>query len=313
VVAEADTQRAELAALLRRLEASPFYRQRLSKRLPSGAGSDPDAVFAQLPLTRREELLRDQLDHLPHGTRRLAGAPPPVRAGMSGSGTDLLVLTWSAADLAQERAAGARVLGALGVRAGMRVANILPGALATPGSLLLGDVIEDLGALDIPLGVVDSDAAARAAWELVDRVEPHIIVFDEQSAPRFFTAAPGAARRWWQGVIGLHQGVSAIQRFPIPPVAGFAGWQRTWLGIPEARSFVAHSCAASRLHVDAGVWGEIIDAPTGVLLPAGADGELVLTPLGGETPLLRYVSGVRARRIAAPCSCGARGFVVELQ
>jgi phenylacetate-coenzyme A ligase PaaK-like adenylate-forming protein len=313
VVAEIDTQRAALTALLRRIQESPFYRERPSAHTPIDASNDAGTELAQLPLTQREELLRDQLAHLPHGTRRFDGAPPPVRAGMTGSGADLLVLAWSAADLAEERAAGTRVLGALGVRAGMRVANLLPGALATPGSLLLGDVIEDIGALDIPLGVIETDAAARAAWELVDRVEPDIIVFDQQSALRFLTAAPNATRRWWQGLIWLQQGATAVHPPPMPPAAGFTGWHRTWLAIPEARSFVGHSCAASRVHLDAGVWGEIVDAPTGAPLPAGHDGVLALTLLGGDTPLLRYASGVRARRIAPPCSCGTGGFVVELR
>src|SRR5690242_1472743 len=113
------------------------------------------------PLVRREDLVRDQRAD-PRSIRGTA----PVRLGITGSGEDLLVLGWSAADLARERAAGTRLLGRLGMLPGMRVANTLPGALATPGSLLLGDVIEDLGALDVPLGVVESAAAARPAWEL---------------------------------------------------------------------------------------------------------------------------------------------------
>src|SRR5438046_693156 len=115
------------------------------------------------PLTRRADLVRDQLAHPPHGTRRPPGAAPPVRLGVSGSGVELLVLAWSAADLARERAAGTRLLTRLGVAPGMRVANTLPGALATPGSLLLGDVVEELGALDVPLGPVDDGVVAEIA------------------------------------------------------------------------------------------------------------------------------------------------------
>src|SRR5262249_21350049 len=134
--------------------------------------------FDRLPLTRREDLVRDQLAHLPHGTRRTAGAGAPARTGVSGTGDTLLLLTWSASELARERAAGVRLFGRLGVRPGMRVANTLPGALATPGALLLGDVVEELGGLDVPLGPVAGEAAARQAWELVDRVEPDVLVLD---------------------------------------------------------------------------------------------------------------------------------------
>src|SRR5207244_5253645 len=135
------------ATLLGRIAATPFYQRRVADgRL---------ATWDRLPLTRREELLRDQLEHLPLGTRRFTDAAPPVRVGVTGSGDDLLVLAWSPAALARERAAGARLLRRLGVVAGTRVANSLPGALATPGALLLGDVVEEIGALDVPLGPPD--------------------------------------------------------------------------------------------------------------------------------------------------------------
>src|SRR5437764_10082665 len=138
-------------------------------------------------LLRRADLLRDQRAHPPLGTHRSRAA---VRAGVAGTGETLLVLAWSAAELARERAAGVRLLRRLGVAPGMRVANTLPGALATPGSLLLGDVVEELGALDVPLGQVDGAAAARQVWELVDRVTPDVTVLDDASAAPFLAAAP---------------------------------------------------------------------------------------------------------------------------
>ena len=106
------------ATLLERIARTPFYRGRLG-----------ESARGQLPLTRREELVRDQREHLPWGTRRFTDAGAPVRVGVAGSGDALLVLAWSAAALARERAAGARLLRGLGVAAGTRVANSLPGAL----------------------------------------------------------------------------------------------------------------------------------------------------------------------------------------
>src|SRR5213083_3654773 len=144
------------------------------------------------PLTHRTDLVCDQRTHPPHGTRRPPGAAPPVRLGVSGSGAELLLLAWSAADLARERVAGTRLLARLGVAPGMRVANTLPGALATPGSLLLGDVVEELGALDVPLGTVEDERAAREAWELVDRVRPDVVVLPGATA--LLVSAPPAAR-----------------------------------------------------------------------------------------------------------------------
>ena len=246
---------------------------------------------------RREDLVRAQRAQAPGAWRRATTAP--VRAGTTGSGESLLVLTWSAADLTRERAAGARLLGRLGIRTGMRVANTLAGALITPGSLLLGDVIEDLGALDIPLGAIESEAAARQAWELVDRVQPDVLVLEPASAPRFFAAAPTAARPWWGGIVWLRRGGVAVAVPVVPDTVGFTGWQSTWLAVPEVACFVASSCSAQRFHVDDGVGAEVLDDT------------LVLTRLEGDPPL-RFATGIAARTLVPVCACGTPGPGLEL-
>ena len=301
----------ELAALLQRIEAAPsrFYAEKLRR---SGLAPTPKpAALARLSLTTRDELVRDQLAHLPHGTRRYADAGPPVRAGVNGSGTRLLVLTWTAADLARERAAGARVFTALGVTPGMRVANTLPGGLATPGSLLLGDVMEALGALDIPLGAVSSNVGARAAWELFDRVHPDVLVLDASSAGSLLAAAPPLGRPWWQGIVWLQTDARCLGWPALPPAAGFGGWQRTWLAVPEATSFVAHSCPVGRFHPDDAVVVELVDWADDPATPLDEVAAVALTPLGIDTPVLRYLSDLRARCIDE-CACGSAVPGLEL-
>jgi hypothetical protein len=205
-----------------------------------------------------------------------------VRVGATGSGDDLLLLGWTAAELAAEVEAGARLLGRFGIAPGMRVANTLPGALVTPGALLLGDVIEAIGALDVPLGVIESEAAARPAWELVDRVQATVVILEPgPGATTFFAAAPPADRPWWRGIVWLSRGGAAT---PVPPPPGFDGWQRTWLAIAEVTSFVAGSCEAGGFHADAASGATV------------ADGELML----GARP---YGSGLRARAVER-CPCG---------
>lgn len=50
---------------------------------------------------------------------------------------------------------------------------------------------------------------------------------------------------------------------------------------------------------------EVIDPVTGRVLPAGQDGELVLTSLTKEAyPLIRYRTGDRTALIPGPCPCG---------
>jgi hypothetical protein len=235
-----------------------------------------------MPITRRPDLVAEQLAHPPWGARRFVPDDPPVRVGITGSGSDLLLLGWTARELAAEVESGARLFARLGIVAGMRVANTLPGALVTPGSLLVGDVIEAIGALDVPLGVIEAAGAARAAWELFDRVAATVLIAEPGPATTtFFAAAPPAERPWWRGIVWLSRGGAAT---PVPPPPGFGGWQRTWLAVAEATSFVAASCAAGAFHPADGVVALVVD------------GELVL---GAG----RYASGIRAREVGV-CPCG---------
>jgi phenylacetate-coenzyme A ligase PaaK-like adenylate-forming protein len=302
---------AYLAAWLERiLEApAPYYHSSLAS-----LRSDTSVLsrLARLPLTPRAQLVDDQRAHPPAGTRRLADAGDPVRAGMTGSGDDLLVLLWSAADLARERRAGARLLRRLGIQPGMRVANTLPGALATPGSLLIGDVIEEIGCLDVPLGSVENEATARQASELVDRVQPAVLVLEPVSATRLFAAFPAAPRPWWQGIVWLRTDAPQFAPPQPPPGVGFSGWQRTWLAVAETTSFVAHTCSAGLFHVDDEVHAEVIDAHAGVALPADHTGTLVLTPCAVDTALLRYVTRLRVCARSGACACGMLGPRVQV-
>lgn len=235
-----------------------------------------------MTFTRRPDLLADQLASPPWGTRGFASDDPPVRVGTTGSGGDLLLLGWTARELAAEVAAGARLFGRFGIGAGMRIANALPGALVTPGALLVGDVVEAIGALDVPLGVIESEAAARPAWELFDRVQATVLIVEPGAgATTFFAAAPPVEQPWWQGIVWLSRGGAAA---PVPPPPGFAGWQRTWLAIAEATSFVAGSCVAGGFHADAASGAEVVD------------GTLVV---GAR----RYATGLRARAVER-CPCG---------
>ncbi len=232
---------------------------------------------------RRADLVADQLATPPWGRHAFAPDDPPVRVGATGSGGELLLLGWTASQLEAEIAAGARLFAGFGIAPGMRIANTLPGALVTPGALLVGDVIEAIGALDVPLGTIEAEAAAKPAWELFDRVEATVLIAEPGSGTTaFFAAAPRAERAWWKGIVWLSRGTAAA---PVPPPPGFDGWQRTWLAVPEATSFVAGSCSKGRFHVLSGVATDI------------EGGELVV---GSR----RYASGLRVRSTER-CECGA--------
>jgi phenylacetate-CoA ligase len=87
----------------------------------------------------------------------------------------------------------------------------------------------------------------------------------------------------------------------------------TWVhyGLAEVPGpALAYECAAhDGLHVhDAHFLPEIVDPASGERLPAGADGELVLTTLTARAmPLIRFRTGDRSRLLVAPCACGTPG------
>ena len=247
-----------------------------------------------LPARSRAELVADQARQPPFGSRVFAADDGPVRVGATGHGETLLLLGWSESDLARERAAGARVVAHLGIQAKMRVANALPGALATPGALIVGDVNEEIGALDVPLGEIGTEAAAKAAWELLDRVEVGVLLLDPASAEPLLAAAPPQPRPWWQGIVWLCRPGAPLT---LPAVSHLAGWRRRWLAVPEVSSFVASECAQGRLHVDA------------AFEPSVEAGDLVLGPLHPGVPW-RYRSGWPARGLGA-CACGSPAPAIE--
>jgi phenylacetate-coenzyme A ligase PaaK-like adenylate-forming protein len=66
-------------------------------------------------------------------------------------------------------------------------------------------------------------------------------------------------------------------------------------------------CAQAGVHLrEADLYVEIVDPASGQPLPAGQEGEVVLTTLGRRgMPLLRYRTGDLGRLLLEPCPCGA--------
>lgn len=77
---------------------------------------------------------------------------------------------------------------------------------------------------------------------------------------------------------------------------------------------IAHECGGHcGMHIsDDHILPEIIDPETGISLPPGNAGELVLTTLSARAfPLIRFRTGDMARFITTPCGCGATYMKME--
>lgn len=216
-----------------------------------------------------------------------------------------MVLTWTASDLARERAAGVRCLRSLGIRPGMRVANTLPGALSTPGSLLLGDVVDELGALDIPLGEVTDARSAEAAWKLIGRVRAEVLVSPRAGAAQLLAQMPPDGAPSLRGVVWIVRSADPMV-VEEPEIPGFGGWVGAALAIPEAACFVAIRCPRGIFHADDDCVVEILNEE-GSLADCG---ELTVTPRERDTLVLRYASELSVA--AEECDCGRDGASFRL-
>lgn len=258
---------------------SPLLRRELER-----AGIEPARFRAEDRCALRPiaaaELDLDALDD-PVGALRLADAPPPVRLGASDHGDTTVVLSWTARDLRRSAESGARALAAAGVRPGMKVANTLEGGLATPGSLGVGDAVEALGALDVPLGPCRDARSGDAAWALLDRVAVDALILDRPGAAGLLAKLRVAPPRAWRVTLWL--GLDRPEDFP--------AWRR-WVAVPEVALFTALDCEAGEPHVADDVHAEIVDD------------RLVVGALGGDAPLLRFATGFAAALASERCRCG---------
>jgi hypothetical protein len=227
----------------------------------------------------------------PVGSPRLADAPAPIRLGACERSGRTIVVTFTAADLERAAATGARAFAAAGIEPGMKVANTLEGGLETPGSLIVGDALERLRALDVPLGPVRDEKTAKTIAAMIDRLGVDVLIGDARSAGALLRELRAAPPRSWRGTLWL-----GAER----PAEDFGGWWRRWISLPEVSVFLAVECGRGSLHLDPDVHLE---------MRAGAPR---LSSLAGDAPLLAYEAGMPLRAAAQACACGDPRTCVEI-
>ncbi|HZR81801.1 MAG TPA: hypothetical protein VFD92_11945 [Candidatus Binatia bacterium] len=278
-----------LAGHLRELfESGGFWRERWER-----AGiSAPPRTLDGLPIVRPADLAADEAAHPPYGSwRRRADL---VRVGVPARPSPLEMLVFSASDLEREARVGARALAGAGLRPGMRATNTLPGGLPTPGSLVVGDAVEALGALDMPVGPVDADASRATAFDFWSRVRPDFAVLDVAGARAL--AALLAEQRKAASALGL-AGIALVTdvRDPEPEVPSFDVGVRRIVGLAEAFSLLA-------AQEDDGAFYP----PSDEVVVEIAAGELVVTALRHSAALARYAPGARAEIVERAGADGRR-------
>jgi len=257
--------------------------------------------LAALPFTRKSDLR----EHYPFG---LFAVPPGELARIhasSGTKGKPTVVGYTAGDLDVWREVMARVMTAAGARRG-DLLHVAFGYGLFTGGLGFHDGGERIGMTVVP---ASSGNTARHHLLLQD-FRPAAIC----GTPSFALHIAESLRE--QGgdpsALGLRYGIYGAE----PWTEGLRGALERAFGCPAYDTYglseivgpgVAGECEARHgLHVcDDHFLPEVIDPTTGGLLPAGQEGELVLTTLTKRAiPMVRYRTGDVTTLDPEPCPCG---------
>ena len=259
-----------------------FWRERWRR---AGLSRAPESLDDLVPL-RIDELAADERAHPPYGSWRAATSF--VRVGVAARDSALEMLVFTTDDLAAEARVGAIALAAAGLAPGGRETNAFAGGLATPGSLVVGDAAQALGALDMPVGPIAAAGPRDTAFDFWQRVKPDFAVLDPAGARDL--ASLLAEKKTTAGDLGL-RAVALVTdlRDPAPAVPDLGVPVTRIVGLAEAFSLLA-ACDSHGTFV----------APGSEVVLEVQDGELLITTLRHSAALVRYAPGVRARLVDAP-------------
>jgi phenylacetate-CoA ligase len=292
-----ELQLARLQEAVATAAEAPFYATRLAA---AGIGSDDlrslDDVRA-LPVITKEDLRRSEAAAPPVGDYRVRGLRDAVRIGMSSGTTGKpTVMLWTKHDLEVECELSARNHFRLGIRPGMVIVGAHPGYL-NGGQAMQQAAYEFMGCLLISIGPPESVEAAEAALRAIDGLP----IDRWQVFPAALARLREAAQR-----IGFDGLPSAETERVESQYDKFSAGQ-------ECVAYLGSTCGkspGSHLAEDHAVV-EVLDVESGEPVPEGGRGQLVVTSLNRDNPMLRYNVEDIVRVESAPCPCGEttrRGF-----
>ncbi len=294
-------------------ERNPFYRRKLTAAgLQLGDIREP-ADLRRVPVTTKDELLRDIEEYPPYGSRLQVPTSAVVNvvetSGTSGKGREIHPET--AADLEAVHRAEAYGFVWAGVMTGTVVLLTWPVTM-TAGSTWWLLTLGRLGANVLRIGHLSSEEKVRYMLRYgVDAVV---------ATPSYVTRLQGAAEA---------AGLDIARDFRVRTliVAG-EGRSAEWAASVEAtwgaklyeqwgctQGGIAWTCEEGML--SGGRLGlmhtlphlcmtEVVQRESGEPVATGEEGEIVITPLHGEAaPLIRFATNDRARFVSSnACSCG---------
>ena len=296
---------AALPGLVAAAQAVPAFAGKLAGIEPHGIITR--SALQRLPVTRKGELLERQ-----QASRGAAASPWDPFGGFSAIGWRAMSTTRRAAQRvyqspgpiyepeggARDYWRTARALYAAGFRAGDLVHNSFSYHL-TPGAWIMDNGAQAIGCTVFPGGVGNTELQLQAITEL--RADAYA------GTPSFLRILVEKAAETGVALPTLKKALVGGEAFP-PSL-------REWLrerGIEAYQSYatadlgnIAYETKAREgLVLDEGVIVEIVRPGTGDLVPDGEVGEIVVTVLQPDYPLVRFGTGDLSATLAGPCPTG---------
>jgi len=276
---------------------APFYGRRLAATgvRPNDIASLDD--LQRIPVITKDDLRRSESDNPPLGDYRVRPLSDAVRIGMSSGTTGKpTTMLWTKHDLDVECELSARNHYRMGIRPGMVLVGAHPGYL-NGGQSMQQASYDYMGCLLVSIGPPESLEAAERALRSIAGLP----IDRWQLFPAALQRLREAAERiGFEGLPDAETGRAESQYDKIS-----AG--------QECVAYLGSTCGMSpgaHLAEDHAIV-EVLDPHTGAPVPEGRRGQLVVTSLNRDNPMLRYNVEDIVRVESTPCPCGEttrRGF-----
>ncbi len=295
----AEREAALLAALPRVIAAAkqhaPAYRDRLAKVRPEDI-TDRRALI-DLPLTRKSDLIELQRQTPPFGG--FCAVPLAAVARVFASPGPIYELEARRPDFFRM----ARALHAAGIRAGDLVHNTFSYHL-TPAGAMVESAAQALGCPVIPAGTGQTEQQLRTIADL----QPVAYV----GTPSFLKILLDRAAEQGSAIGSLKKALVGAEAFPSALRTEFAArgiaalqcYGTADLGLIAYESFAPGGTVCEGMVLDEGIIVELVRPGTGEPVAPGEVGEVVVTTLTPEYPLIRFATGDLSALLPGPSPCG---------
>jgi phenylacetate-CoA ligase len=291
---------AMLTAALPRIVAAaqrdaPAYRQSL-------AGVRPDSIdsrraLAELPLTRKSELIELQRQNPPFGgfatiatgaVSRVFASPGPIYE-IEARRPDFFRM--------------ARALYAAGIRAGDLIHNTFSYHL-TPAGAMLESAAQALGCPVVPAGTGQTELQLKTIADL----RPVAYV----GTPSFLKILCDRAAEIGSDIASIKKALVGAEAFPAVlrtefhsrGIAALQCYGTADLGLIAYETRAPGGALCEGMVVDEGIILELVEPGTGTPVAPGEVGEVVVTTLTAEYPLIRFATGDLSALLLEPSPCG---------